>query len=88
MAEYKHKPNSGRLFPNKYKNGNDKAPSYRGSANIELTGDVEISLWVNYEEGSNTVKNLYLGISEPYKKDGESKPQVKKVVELSDEVPF
>jgi ArsR family metal-binding transcriptional regulator len=90
MAEYKHKPNTARLFPNKYKEKNEKAPSYKGNGNIQINGDVEISLWVNYEEGTDKVKSLYLGISEPYKKgDVDGSPrEVKKVVELSDEVPF
>jgi len=90
MAEYKHKPNTARLFPNNYRNGNEKAPHYKGSGNVVINGDTEIGLWVNYEEGTKNIKSLFLGFNEPYKKgDDTSKPrEFKKVVELSDEVPF
>ena len=91
MADYKHKPNTGRLFPNDRKKENPKAPNFNGTADVRISGEVEIGVWVNYEEGTERkVKNLYLTFSEPYKKDGASSGQMmgKKVELISDDMPF
>lgn len=68
MADkFEIKPNTGNIFKND-KKGNDKAPDYKGTVNIEGK-ELEIALWV--KEGKKG-KYFSVAFKEPYKKKEES----------------
>lgn len=65
MADFKHKDNTGSIFSND-KKGNEKAPDYKGTINVEGK-EFSIALWVR--EG-NKGKFFSTKIEQPYvKKD-------------------
>lgn len=85
MADFVQKPNTGRVWPNNYRKGNDKAPHYTGNLTVDRTGKFDVSMWVNYAEDGK-VKDVSLRMSEPYVKDGQKSSQQNN--NLDDEVPF
>jgi tRNA G10 N-methylase Trm11 len=63
MADFKHKDNTGSIFSNDTK-GNEKAPSYKGTINVEGK-EFSIALWV--QEGKKG-KFFSAKIEKPYVK--------------------
>lgn len=62
--------NRGVLFPND-KKGNDKAPDFKGTININGE-EKQLAAWKKTSEKGNL---LSLTVSEPYRKDGETSSQ-------------
>jgi hypothetical protein len=89
MADFVPKPNTGRVWPNKFRKDNDKAPHYKGNAMIDGLGMRDIAMWVNYVDGSNIVKDVAIKITEYTPRDGAQKPAQRASTQaISDEVPF
>jgi len=47
MSDFKHNPNKGNLFKNKYKEEGSKQPDYKGSVALPDGTQKEIAAWVN-----------------------------------------
>ena len=81
MANFVPKPNTGRVWPNKYRKENEKAPHYKGNAMIEGVGMRDMAMWVNYVEGTKDVKDVAVKFSDYKPKDTNGNG-------TNDEVPF
>ena len=91
MADFKHDNNKGSIFKNDQK-GNDKAPSYKGTINVEGK-DFSISLWVNEIKKGENQGQKYFGvqIEEPYNKEAnntKANEVAAAVIEPTDDLPF
>lgn len=79
------KLNSGALFRND-KQGNDKAPDYRGNANVDGK-DKEISAWVNVGQESGQ-QYLSITFKEPFVKTGAPSQSSSQPAKSEDDLPF
>lgn len=82
---YDQKPNTGAIFKND-KKGNEKAPDYRGSINVDGK-DLEIALWV---KDSQKGEKFFSAKIQEKKAKGEYNAKVKSEVtpEPIDDLPF
>jgi hypothetical protein len=78
---YEQKPNTGAIFKND-KKGNEKAPDYKGSINVEGE-DLDIALWLT--ESKKGEKFFSVKIQE--KRKPEPKPE-KTLTEGKEDFPF
>ena len=68
---YEIKENTGSIFKNEYKKDNEKAPDYKGKANIDgKTKD--ISCWIN--ETKDGKKYFAVKFSDEYVKEQKEEP--------------
>lgn len=86
MSDFVQKPNTGRIWPNKRRETNDKAPHYTGKITVDRPGTFEIGVWVNYA-AEGEVKDAAIKLSDPYVKKDEPQAAPRQPA-LNDEVPF
>ena len=81
MSDFKHKPGSGSIFKNNYKE-KDTQPDYKGTCVLQDGTEQQVAIWV--KEGNNG-KYFSMALSDVYKKD-DSKPA--ESVKQDDDLPF
>mgnify|MGYP003120348889 CR=1 FL=1 len=77
MSEFKHNPNKGNLFKNKYKKEGSKEPDYKGTLAMPDGKQMELAGWINERTNEEGKKEKYFGLSlsEPYEKPAEEKEE-------------
>lgn len=70
--EFVHKPGTGSMFKNKYKEENDKAPVYKGVVVTPSGETLKISAWLSDGKAG---KFISLRLSEPMKKQETPMPK-------------
>lgn len=85
MSEFKHKPGSGSIFKNKYKE-KETHPDYRGKVVLQDGEEKDIALWI--KESSKGGKFFSVAISNPYVKEGDTPTESIKKEENTDGLPF
>ena len=70
MSEFKHNPNKGNLFRNKYKKEGSKEPDYKGTLAMPDGKQMELAGWINTRTNEEGKEEQYFGLSmsEPYEK--------------------
>lgn len=73
MSEFKHNPNKGNLFRNKFKKEGSKEPDYKGTLAMPDGKQMELAGWINTRTNEQGQEEQYFGLSlsEPYEKPAE-----------------